>query len=51
MFGDEKAIVVKRYDRYPGSDGRLLRYHQEDMCQALGIHRKRPGGDTLSAWC
>jgi len=52
MFGDEKAIVVDRYDRYPGSDGRLLRSHQEDMCQALGIHPRkkyeRDGGPGVS---
>ncbi|WP_207623079.1 type II toxin-antitoxin system HipA family toxin [Falsiroseomonas algicola] len=52
VFGAEKAIVVERYDRHPGSDGRLLRSHQEDMCQALGIHpgRKyeREGGPGIA---
>jgi serine/threonine-protein kinase HipA len=39
-FGEESAIVVDRYDRRP-ADGRLIRIHQEDMCQALGINPAR----------
>ena len=35
-FGDEVAIVVERYDRVRAGK-RLLRVHQEDMCQALGL--------------
>jgi serine/threonine-protein kinase HipA len=35
-FDDESAIVVDRYDRRL-VDGRLMRIHQEDVCQALGI--------------
>lgn len=35
-FGDEVAIVVERYDRV-SVDGRLVRIHQEDFCQALGV--------------
>jgi serine/threonine-protein kinase HipA len=35
-FGDERAIVLGRYDRaYSGDD--VIRVHQEDVCQALGI--------------
>jgi serine/threonine-protein kinase HipA len=35
-FGDEIAIVIERYDRQPkGND--IIRVHQEDICQALGI--------------
>jgi serine/threonine-protein kinase HipA len=35
-FGEEIAIVVGRYDRqYTGND--IIRVHQEDVCQALGI--------------
>lgn len=35
-FGDEIAIVIERYDRLrQGND--ILRVHQEDICQALGI--------------
>lgn len=36
-FEDQSAIVVTRYDRHPG--GR--RIHQEDLCQALGVHPAR----------
>lgn len=36
-FGDQRAIVVERYDRTYRSDGQILRVHQEDMCQALGL--------------
>jgi serine/threonine-protein kinase HipA len=35
-FGDEVAIVLDRYDREQIGD-RLVRVHQEDMCQAFGI--------------
>jgi serine/threonine-protein kinase HipA len=38
-FDNERALVVRRYDRVLGSNG-YERVHQEDMCQALGI---RPG--------
>jgi serine/threonine-protein kinase HipA len=35
-FGEEIAIVVERYDRQrQGND--IVRVHQEDICQALGI--------------
>lgn len=51
-FEDEVAIVVERYDRVVTSD-RVLRVHQEDLCQALGIrpHDKyqRDGGPTPAA--
>lgn len=33
--GDVEGIVVRRFDRL-STDGRLLRVHQEDLCQALG---------------
>jgi serine/threonine-protein kinase HipA len=49
-FGAERAIVIERYDRR-WHDGRLVRVHQEDMCQALGIHPQRKyesdGGPSL----
>lgn len=35
-FGDETAIVVTRYDRQRKGN-RILRVHQEDICQALGM--------------
>lgn len=39
-FQDEIAIVVERYDRMRAG-GRWVRIHQEDMCQALGLHPTR----------
>lgn len=36
-FSDEMAIVVQRYDRFE-RNGRWERLHQEDICQALGVH-------------
>lgn len=36
-FDDESAIVVERFDRAEAG-GHLLRTHQEDLCQAAGIH-------------
>lgn len=36
-FEDQVAITVERYDRL-WSDGRYLRVHQEDLCQAIGVH-------------
>lgn len=35
-FGEQTAIVVRRYDRVQ-RDGRWLRVHQEDLCQAFGV--------------
>jgi len=50
-FADEIAIVVERYDRLDiGS--MVMRVHQEDMCQALGIMPTRKyqndGGPSVS---
>lgn len=39
-FGEESAIVVDRYDRRL-LGGRLVRIHQEDACQALGVPPSR----------
>ena len=36
-FGDQSAIVVDRYDRREAG-GQVIRVHQEDLCQALGVH-------------
>lgn len=36
QYEDESAIIVERFDRYI-SGGKLLRIHQEDFCQALGL--------------
>lgn len=35
-FGDEIAIVVRRYDRIQAGND-LIRIHQEDLCQAMGV--------------
>ena len=35
-FGEERAIVIERYDR-TGLPGAVVRVHQEDLCQALGV--------------
>ncbi len=39
-IGGEPALVVERYDRAEAG-GRILRVHQEDMCQALGVPPSR----------
>jgi serine/threonine-protein kinase HipA len=37
QFGDQKALVVERFDRRLSSDGKwIVRLPQEDMCQATG---------------
>lgn len=40
-FGDEVAIVVERYDRVRLGPQRIMRVHQEDMCQALAVPPQR----------
>ncbi len=35
-FGDQEVIVSHRYDRAATVDG-LVRVHQEDLCQAMGL--------------
>jgi serine/threonine-protein kinase HipA len=35
-FGEEVAIVIERYDRQSAGN-EIIRIHQEDVCQALGI--------------
>ena len=37
VIAGRKLIVVERYDRLVRSDGTVVRIHQEDFCQALGI--------------
>ncbi|HUW88077.1 MAG TPA: type II toxin-antitoxin system HipA family toxin [Candidatus Paceibacterota bacterium] len=36
-FEDQTALFVRRYDRTE-INGQQIRLHQEDMCQALGLH-------------
>ena len=40
-FGEERAVVIERYDRAMREDGTVERIHQEDMCQALGVDPSR----------
>lgn len=37
VFEGEPAIVIERFDRRQVGKGRLLRLHQEDFCQILGV--------------
>jgi serine/threonine-protein kinase HipA len=37
-FDGERSVVVERYDRELGRDGRIVRIHQEDLCQATATH-------------
>lgn len=43
-FGKEVTLCVERYDRTV-VDGRYIRLHQEDFCQALGIDPQRKHQD------
>lgn len=48
---DVEYLLVERYDRKRTADGRILRLHQEDFCQALGIVSEKKyqseGGPSL----
>ncbi|MDR0945212.1 MAG: HipA domain-containing protein [Bifidobacteriaceae bacterium] len=50
-FGDALALSVARFDRVRDAAGRVVRLHQEDMCQALGLWRslkyQDDGGPSL----
>lgn len=55
-IGDRSCLFVSRFDRCFNADGEIVRIHQEDSCQALGIdpsgHRGRAkyqasGGPSL----
>jgi serine/threonine-protein kinase HipA len=52
-FAGEPALCVERYDRLRTEDDRLIRVHQEDLCQALSVDpdNKYPadGGPTANA--
>jgi serine/threonine-protein kinase HipA len=52
-YGEIDALLVERYDRTIAGDGRIVRLHQEDMCQALGIlpsaKYENEGGPSLAA--
>ncbi len=48
---DVEYLLVERYDRKHRPDGRILRLHQEDFCQALGTRSEQKyqaeGGPSL----
>jgi len=39
--GDKRFLLIERYDRLTGEDGKTMRLHQEDFCQALGFTSAR----------
>ena len=42
IFDGNPTIIVERFDRYRDKrDGLIKRIHQEDCCQALGVHPNR----------
>ncbi len=49
---DEPFLLIERYDRIRTADGALVRLHQEDFCQALGVPPERKyqneGGPSLA---
>ena len=51
--GDRQILLVTRYDRRIDADGQILRIHQEDFCQALGLlpemKYQNEGGPDLKA--
>lgn len=51
QFHGRTAVVVQRYDRVT-RDGRAVRVHQEDLCQALGVRGadkyESDGGPSLA---
>ncbi|MNN21136.1 Serine/threonine-protein kinase HipA [compost metagenome] len=51
--GDRRFLLVARYDRQRDAQGNLIRLHQEDFCQALGVvpemKYQNEGGPDLKA--
>ncbi|QAY73714.1 type II toxin-antitoxin system HipA family toxin [Agromyces protaetiae] len=52
-FEDESAIVVERFDRVADADGGIVRRHQEDFAQVMGVHPsakyQNEGGPGIAA--
>ena len=50
---DRRVLLVTRYERFEGDDGKPVRIHQEDFCQALGVvpemKYQNEGGPNLKA--
>ena len=44
--GNERVLIVTRYDRRTAPDGEIARVHQEDLCQALGERPERKYQNT-----
>ena len=48
---ESRIAIIERYDRLEKKNGEFTRIHQEDFCQALGVHPERKyqqeGGPTL----
>lgn len=40
VFGDIEALIVRRFDRAQNNQGLIIRLHQEDFAQALGLPRE-----------
>jgi len=51
LHKDVNLYLIERYDRLTAEDGQLLRKHQEDFCQALGVtpdqKYEKEGGPSL----
>lgn len=47
----EPFYLIERYDRFPDEHGNIIRLHQEDFCQALGVSPEQKyeesGGPSL----
>jgi serine/threonine-protein kinase HipA len=41
LIGGKSCIIVQRYDRTSDQAGAIMRVHQEDFCQALGLPPER----------
>lgn len=50
--GEDFFLIVKRYDRIRKANNEIMRLHQEDMCQALGVSYRikyeSEGGPTFA---
>jgi serine/threonine-protein kinase HipA len=48
-LGERVVLVVRRYDRVIHDDGSVTRVHQEDLCQALGLHPRQKYEENAGA--